>query len=151
MTLAVRTGLEVPLRDGCLLRGTSYGASSTPQPVVLAITPYGVDRSHPRGMTFGRRGFVFVALDSRGRGDSDGTFIPFETDGPDGFDAVEWLAGQSWCDGRVVMWGGSYCGFLQWATAAQAPPHLVAIAPVASVGPGIDVPIYRNITAPFML
>ncbi|MEO5885627.1 MAG: CocE/NonD family hydrolase, partial [Candidatus Limnocylindrales bacterium] len=48
----------------------------------------------------------------------------------DGFDAVEWLAAQPWCDGNVAMWGISYGGFTAIQVAALRPPHLRAIVPV---------------------
>ena len=38
----------------------------------------------------------------RGRGDSDGEFVPYRNDGRDGYDAIEWLAAQPWCTGDVV-------------------------------------------------
>jgi putative CocE/NonD family hydrolase len=150
-TPSLWSGLEVPLRDGTVLRGFRYDADGGPGPVILAMTPYGADQFHPRALEFTRRGFVCVALDLRGCGDSDGSFVPFETDGRDGYDTVEWLAGQDWCNGKVVMWGGSYDGFVQWAVAAEAPPHLAAIAPVAAVCPGIDFPMQRNIWSPFIV
>ena len=63
----------------------------------------------------------------------------------DGHDVVEWLAKQPFCDGKVAMWGGSYAGFDQWATAKEFPPHLTTIVPVAAAHPGLDYPSYNNI------
>jgi len=70
-----------------------------------------------------------VFQDVRGCGDSEGSFVPFSTEGDDGFDTVEWLAGQAWCDGRVGMYGFSYPGAAQLLAAAAHPPHLAAVAP----------------------
>ena len=56
----------------------------------------------------------------------------------DGHDVVEWLARQPWCNGQVAMWGGSYAGYDQWATAKEFPPHLVTIVPTAAYFPGAD-------------
>src|SRR5262249_34864995 len=47
----------------------------------------------------------------------------------DGYDLVEWVAAQPWCDGNVGMIGISYLGFVQYFVAAQQPPHLKAIFP----------------------
>jgi hypothetical protein len=58
---------------------------------------------------------------------------------------VEWLAQQSFCDGKVAMWGGSYAGFDQWATAKEFPPHLATIVPAAAAHPPLDYPSYLNI------
>jgi putative CocE/NonD family hydrolase len=58
----------------------------------------------------------------------------------DGYDTIEWLARQPWCDGQVATWGGSWRGFAQWSIAKEFPPHLKAMAPTASVYPGVDYP-----------
>lgn len=137
--------IEVPTSEGVTLRGVHYAPERTPAPVVMAVTPYGADRFHPHGKRFAARGFHFVGLDSRGRGDSDGRFIPFVHDAADGHDAVEWLADQPWSGGDVVLFGGSYCGFVQWAIASTRPAGLRAIAPTASVYPGVDFPMEGNI------
>lgn len=143
------TGFEVPVRDGAVLRGLRYAPQATPAPAVLSMGPYGADRLHADGQYFAGRGLHFVSLDVRGRGDSDGTFVPFACDGDDGHDAVEWIAAQPWCSGEVVLYGGSYLGFVQWAIADRRPPALRAIAPVAAVRPGVDFPMVRNVPSPY--
>jgi putative CocE/NonD family hydrolase len=47
----------------------------------------------------------------------------------DGYDAIGWLAEQSWSSGRVGMLGASYSGFNTLQVAALTPPALKAIAP----------------------
>lgn len=78
-----------------------------------------------------QHGYVVAAADVRGGGASYGTrggeFTPEEA--LDAYDITEWFAAQSWCNGRVGMYGGSYLGITQYLAAAQAPPHLVAIFP----------------------
>lgn len=144
--------IEVPMRDGTLLRGLHYTPDTEePAPVVFGLTPYGAERMHPGGMGFAKRGFHFVVLDSRGRGDSDGEFVPFEQEAADGHDAVEWLARQPWSTGDVVTYSGSYCGFVQWAIAATRPEGLRAIAPAASVYPGGDVPWENGVPLPYLV
>jgi len=54
---------------------------------------------------FAERGYVFVAMDVRGRGDSDGEFTPYVNDGQDGYDTIEWCAAQSWSNGNVGTLG----------------------------------------------
>jgi putative CocE/NonD family hydrolase len=49
------------------------------------------------------------------------------------------------------MFGGSYEGYSQWATAKSLPPHLATFVPVASVGPGIDFPFFKNISYPYVM
>jgi putative CocE/NonD family hydrolase len=88
---------------------------------------------------------VFALVDVRGRGNSGGEFEPFANEPRDGHDVVEWLAKQPFCDGKVAMWGGSYAGFDQWATAKEYPPHLATIVPAAAAHPGLDYPSYNNV------
>ncbi len=76
---------------------------------------------------------------------SGGEFEPFANEPRDGHDVVEWLAKQPFCDGKVAMWGGSYAGFDQWATAKEFPPQLATIVPAAAAHPGLDYPSYNNI------
>ncbi|MFD9699912.1 CocE/NonD family hydrolase [Lentzea sp. NPDC059081] len=76
------------------------------------------------------RGFAVVNADARGSWGSEGTLTfhsPQEAD--DGFDLVEWAAGQPWSNGRVGMTGVSYLAWSQWNVAATRPPHLYAINP----------------------
>jgi putative CocE/NonD family hydrolase len=135
-------GVKVPLRDGVKLNATLYRPRGlkAPRPAVVTITPYIADTYHERGMYFASHGYAFAAVDVRGRGNSEGDFEPFANEGRDGHDVVEWLARQSWCNGKVGMWGGSYAGFNQWATAKEFPPHLATIVPAASAYPGVDFP-----------
>jgi putative CocE/NonD family hydrolase len=79
-------------------------------------------------------GFAYVCQDLRGRGASDGEWEPFSTEiePSDGYDCVEWVASESWCDGNVGMIGCSYESFNQFAAAVARPPHLRAIAPQGS-------------------
>jgi putative CocE/NonD family hydrolase len=141
----VQWGVKIPMRDGVLLNATVYRPhqQNGPLPVIFVLTPYIASPGHDRGMYFARNGYVFFLVDVRGRGNSEGKFEPF-TEGPDGYDIVEWLARQSWSDGKVAMWGTSYEGFDQWSTASQLPPHLVTIVPAAAGHAGISMPMFNN-------
>ncbi|WP_326812594.1 CocE/NonD family hydrolase [Streptomyces scopuliridis] len=68
-----------------------------------------------------------VRQDTRGRGDSEGTFVKYLNEGPDGADTIDWIAAQPWCDGRVAMMGVSYSAHAQSAAAAESPRHLAAM------------------------
>lgn len=122
----------VPMRDGTGLATDIYlpafdgSAAPGPFPVLLERTPY--DKSAPEnaemGLYFARRGYVCAIQDVRGRFESEGLWYPFAKEAPDGFDSVEWLSGQPWCDGQVGTMGGSYCGSDQSALATLNPPSL---------------------------
>ncbi len=139
-------GVKIPMRDGVHLNATIYKPKTDkPTPVIFTLTPYIADTYHPRASYFAQHGYAFALVDCRGRGNSQGNFERFVHEGKDGYDIVEWLAKQSWCDGQVTMWGGSYGGFDQWMTLKEFPQHLKTIVPVASVHAGIDFPFFKNI------
>lgn len=137
------TDVEIPLRDGTILHGRVWrpDPAAAELPVVVSMTPYTLDDAHEYGRYFARNGFVYLNVDVRGRGSSEGTFRPLAQDGPDGVDVVRWAADRPWSDGRVVMRGGSYRGMVQWQTLAAGPPEaLETVVPTAAVHPGWDYP-----------
>ena len=150
-------GVKIPMRDGVDLNATIYMPNSTSQkpdgrtPVIFTLTPYISDTYHARAAYFASHGYAFALVDVRGRGNSGGEFVTFANEPRDGHDVVEWLANQPYCDGHVAMWGGSYAGYDQWATAKEFPPHLATIVPAAAVHPGVDAPHYNNIGQPYVV
>ncbi len=121
----------VPMRDGVQLAANVYmPAIPCPCPVVLTRTPYIKDNDHYLAPEHWRRytdaGYVFVEQDVRGKGHSQGFYRAFENDMADGYDTVEWVAQQSWSNGRVGMSGASAMGITTNLAAVANPPHLVA-------------------------
>jgi uncharacterized protein len=146
----LRWGVKIPMRDKVELNATLYlpktaDGSSPKTPIIFTLTPYISDSYHARGAYFASHGYAFALVDVRGRGNSGGEFEPFVNDARDGHDVVEWFAKQPFCDGKVAMWGGSYAGFDQWATAKEFPPHLATIVPAAAAHPGLDYPSTQNV------
>lgn len=144
----IRWAVKIPMRDKVELNATLFVPKQLGQqklPVIFTLTPYISDTYYPRGAYFASHGYVFACVDVRGRGNSGGDFEPFKNDDRDGHDIVEWFAQQPFCDGKVTMWGGSYAGFDQWATAKEFPPHLATIVPVASAHPPLDFPYSNNV------
>jgi len=77
-----------------------------------------------------RQGYAVANVDPRGTGHSEGDINMFGTqDAKDGYDFIEWVATQHWCNGRVGMGGNSCVAMTQFRVAAQQPPHLTCIAP----------------------
>jgi len=146
-------GVNIPLRDGIHLRATVYTPKSQREaaPCLLAMTPYVADHCHERAAHFATSGLPTVVVDARGRGNSDGIFSPYIQEANDGYDVVEWLARQSYCNGKVAMWHGSYLGYSQWATAKEFPPHLATIVPTAAPYIGVDFPMRNNIHYPYLI
>ncbi|MEP7243944.1 MAG: CocE/NonD family hydrolase [Gammaproteobacteria bacterium] len=145
--------VKIPLRDGVRLSGDLYFPDSgvAPRACVLTMTPYISQTYHERGVYFAAHGYVFAAVDVRGRGDSEGEFRPLIQEANDGYDTVEWLARQPYCNGKVGMWGGSYAGYNQWAAAKEKPPHLLTIVPAAAPYAGADFPMLNNIPSTYLI
>jgi putative CocE/NonD family hydrolase len=125
---------RVPMRDDITLSADIYrpidsAHTSRKYPVILTRTPYMKlsERMLVPANYFAERGYVFVTMDVRGRGDSEGAFVPYFKEGQDGYDAIEWCASQPWSDGNVGTIGSSYPGCIQWLAALQKPPHLKAM------------------------
>ena len=104
-------GAQVTMRDGVCLNATIYRpAESGPNPAIFTLTPYVADSYHERAAYFSQRGYAFLLVDCRGRGNSGGSFEPFAREAQDAYDVTEWLATQPWCDGQVAMWGVQHSG-----------------------------------------
>jgi putative CocE/NonD family hydrolase len=138
-----RHDVRIPTRDGLELSANLFlpdlGARPAPGgvPVILNMDPYRKDDwSAGWDLTIGgylsERGYAYCRLDVRGTGSSQGVATDeyAEAETLDGHDAVEWLAAQPWCSGRVGMWGLSYGGFTSIQVAAMRPPHLRAIVAI---------------------
>ncbi len=125
----------VPMRDGVSLHTRIYLPGPGNYPVILTRTPYGIgapgDEPDPNDPTtwpyYIFYGYAYVAQDTRGRYYSEGVDRLFYDDGPDGYDTIEWIADQSWCNGKVGIFGGSASGNTAYLAAGENPPHLEAV------------------------
>ncbi|MFH8559456.1 CocE/NonD family hydrolase [Streptomyces sp. NPDC017988] len=146
--------VAVTLRDGTVIYTDVYRPDTdTPVPVIVSWSYFGkrpgdgMDHWDTQGVPkdtisllakfespdpgyWCHQGYAVANADPRGVGHSEGD-INFHgsQDARDGYDFVEWLAGQPWCNGKVGMNGNSGVAVPQWAIAALRPPHLAAIAP----------------------
>jgi putative CocE/NonD family hydrolase len=130
----------IPMRDGVELSADVYlpaEMGTEGVPAVVEVTPYGKDNValiSDDAMLYQNHGYVFVAVDVRGRGKSEGEWAPFANDAKDTCDVVEWAAAQPWCNGNVGTTGLSYMGWVQWAAASEHPPHLRAMISTSAAG-----------------
>jgi putative CocE/NonD family hydrolase len=125
--------ISVPMRDGVVLTADLYRDDAvTRAPVILMRTPYDRGKQKAAGERWASAGYIFIAQDCRGKFASAGDFAPYNNEGQDGYDTLEWITRQPWCSGRVGMMGGSYVGAVQWQAAVENPPGLAAIAPQAT-------------------
>jgi putative CocE/NonD family hydrolase len=129
--LIVERDVETPMRDGVILRSDVYRPQTdSALPVLLQRTPYLKGYSQLSfALNAAGRGYAVVIQDTRGCGSSGGEGYPFIHEKEDGYDSVQWAAGQPWSNGRVGMFGGSYVGYTQYAAAVMQPPALQAITP----------------------
>ncbi|MFF4442590.1 CocE/NonD family hydrolase [Streptomyces sp. NPDC001621] len=105
---------------------------------------YSENAVSPNASTWVPRGYVVVRVDGRGVGNTPGTLNPFsKQEALDYYDAIQWAAEQSWSNGNVGLYGGSYNATIQWNVAALQPPALKAIAPLSS-----DSDAYRDLAYP---
>ena len=135
----VARGVWTPLRDGVRLASDVYlpargfDRAQGTHPALLIRTPYDKNASAATGTYYAKRGYVLVTQDVRGRYASEGEFFAFADEAEDGYDTVQWVAEQPWCNGKVGTLGASYCAAVQSALACLAPPALAAM--VVQFGP----------------
>jgi len=151
--VAIDWAVGIPMRDGTILRANVYRPSTRagPIPAILAMTPYTRDHLHPSAFEFARTGLVCVAVDVRGRGDSEGVFRPNIQEAPDARDILDWLGAQAFCNGKVGMYGPSYLGYVQWAAIKERSARLATIVPTAAPYIGVDFPMRGGIFYPYMI
>ncbi len=134
--------VKVKMSDGVSLSTDIYLPSDIEGglPAILIRTPY--NKSRPEEIEHGTRdvkyfvdnGYAVVMQDVRGRGDSEGEWVPFVKEGKDGAETIDWMAEQSWCNGKIAMMGGSYRGFVQWVAARERPGALTTMVSTAAAG-----------------
>ena len=125
--------VRVPMRDGIQLATDVYrDPEADRRNVVLVRTPYDKSRLKGQAERFVAAGYTFVVQDCRGKGESEGILIPYNNEGQDGYDTIEWIGQQPWSNGRIGMWGASYVGAVQWQAAVERPPGLITIVPRAT-------------------
>jgi predicted acyl esterase len=160
--------VAMQLRDGTTIHVDVFRPVGTePVPIIVAWSPYGkaqgtsisvmgvfglvgIPNSAVSGLEkfeapdpayWCANGYAIANVDIRGVVDSEGDSVLWDRqEGRDCYDVIGWLAEQEWCDGKVGMSGTSYLAVSQWFTAAERPPHLVAINPWEGVSD-----VYRDL------
>ncbi len=131
----------VPVRDGVRLQTRLFlpvfpHGSATP-PCVLETDGYGTPLDPfflPALRDLAKRGYAVMFARLRGTPPSEGVSDLYNHFGNDGYDLIEWMAAQPWCNGDVGMVGGSLLGISQWLAAKQVPRHLRAFIPDVACG-----------------
>ncbi len=124
----------IPMRDGVNVAASIFwpDESREPRPVILQRSlnrrRHGLNASISGDLV--NAGYVMITSDIRGRFESGGTWDPGDAaqEGRDGYDSIEWIAAQPWCDGNVATFGASHQAAYQVAAGLEQPPHLKAMA-----------------------
>lgn len=158
----IEKDVYIEMRDGTKLAADIYRPHAVGRfPALLSMSPYDKDKQNiplePKNIMevqklepasimelasieagvseyFVSRGYAHIIANVRGtfksEGEYYGVFSPQEQE--DGYDLVEWIAQQSWCNGKVGMVGVSYFAVIQYLLASMKnpPPHLKAIFPL---------------------
>lgn len=121
--------VRVPMRDGVELSTQIYLPSGGGSfPVLCSRTPYDA-LSKGGELEWPDRGFACVRQDVRGKFRSGGEWYPWMNERNDGEDTLNWIAAQSWCNGNIAMYGGSYVAATQSAVAITGHPALKCFTP----------------------
>lgn len=121
----------VPMRDGVRLYtcGTKPAAGKK-MPVIIVRSPY-VDGKSVNMTAFAmqsaiayHRGYLFLMQHCRGKGRSEGHWVPFKDERSDGLALLEWIRKQPWYNGEIFLLGGSYHSAAHWAYLDTDPPDV---------------------------
>ncbi|MCK5832286.1 CocE/NonD family hydrolase [bacterium] len=133
----------IPMRDSVHLATEIYtpAEGEGPFPVILERTPYNRNLDEMlASLVTDFLGYIYVSQNLRGRYDSEGEPMVFLSDawGPlkDGYDCIQWISEQSWCDGHIGMFGASAPGMTQYMAAGAMHPELDCIVPIMA-GPSM--------------
>jgi putative CocE/NonD family hydrolase len=148
--LIVEKDVKIPMRDGSLLYADIFRPDGGAErfPAIMNIGVYQKDKvwippadleeqANPHlnwetvnPLWWCPRGYGCVRVDSRGTGKSPGRSDPSSyQEALDFYDAIEWIAKQPWCSGKIGTLGISYHASSQWRVANLRPPSLKCIMP----------------------
>ncbi len=129
----IERGIKVPMSDGVILITDIYHPQRISEtPTILVRIPL-FKAMKPRlfanviGRLWAERGYTVVIQGIRGHYGSGGAYYPLRDERKDGTDTLAWITRQSWFNGRLGMWGGSYFGYTQWVLADQVNPGPTAL------------------------
>ena len=133
------TPFSIQMRDNKFLAADLYCIDTTVQkPTILVQTPYnkvwyrysiGYEQTQ---FPYDSMNYNYLIVDWRGFYGSVGAESLGYDRGLDGYDLCEWIAAQSWSNGKIGTWGASALGVIQFQTAKHRPPHLTCSTPIVS-------------------
>jgi uncharacterized protein len=145
---SIQDNVLIPTKSGISISAIIVRKKINTQslPVILFYTTYYQGAGDDfLGKMSADRDYVGVVAYARGIRTNLKNYAPYEHEGTDIYDIIDWISMQTWCNGKIGMYGGSYTGFSQWATAKKLHPALKTIIPQVAVMPGFDVPMENNV------
>jgi predicted acyl esterase len=122
--------IKIKMRDNVRLQGFLFiPAGQGPFPALLARCMYGADRLEDEARSWIGKGYAVVLQNVRGRHGSEGGLNARKEYPEDGYDTMEWMVAQPWCNKRVGTFGRSALARAQVATAFLAHPAHRAMSP----------------------
>jgi hypothetical protein len=103
-------------------------------PAAFNFTIYARDNNLVEAKRSAANGYAGVCANTRGKGRSPNDPVPYEHDGADATDVIDWISKQPWSDGRGDV-RRQLRGFTQWAAAKYRHPALKTIMPSVPVAP----------------
>ena len=144
----IQPDVLVKLKNGIELSTTIVRSRSQREAnaTALQFTIYADESAHIKtAMNAAAHGYIGMVANSRGKRSSKNEIVPWEHEGEDAAQLINWITKQIWSNGTVVMYGGSYNGFTQWATTKFMPKGLKAIAPYVAANLITGLPYENNI------
>ncbi len=145
----IQDSVFVKTKDGAIISVIVVfkKGDNNPKPVLLQSTIYVRDKKRDIATLkeSADNGYVGVIGYARGKRFSPDEIFPYENDGNDTYDVIDWISKQKWCNGCVGMFGGSYNGFTQWAACKKMHPALKTIVPYVANRPGMGLPMENNV------
>lgn len=144
----IQDSVLIPTRSGIDISATIVRKKTNlqPLPVVLFYTTYYQGKTDDYFAKISAdKDYIGIVAYARGIRTNLKEYAPFEHEGTDVYDIIDWISKQSWCNGSVGMYSGSYTGYSQWATVKNIHPALKTIVPQVAVMPGFDMPMENNV------
>lgn len=130
----IERSVRLTTSDGIALVADVYHPrrAGAKTPTILVRIPYSKTIINKQfatltGRLWAERGYTVVIQGTRGRYESGGEYDPLRGERQDGLETLDWLAKQTWFDGRLGMWGCSYFGYTQWVLADCTDPGPTAL------------------------
>lgn len=144
----VNDSIVIPMKDGAevsVVLVRRKGHLTTKKSTILVSSIY-TGTNVASAMLAASKGYVGVIANTRGKRLSKSDIKPLEYENTDVYEVIDWISKQSWSNQKVVMFGGSYNGFTQWASMKhKVHPALKTIVPMVGIAPGIDYPMENNV------